>query len=132
METLRPYKLLVAGSRGFTDTARLAKEIMNLADNELRDFSVGIVTGMARGADLMAYQFAKEHNVICHKFPADWARHDRRAGFIRNEEMGVFSDGLLAFWDGESRGTKHMIEYMRKLGKDVRIIYYGAPENGSA
>ena len=36
----------------------------------------------------------------------------------------IVADGLLAFWDGQSRGTKQMIEYMRSLNKPVHIIHY--------
>jgi hypothetical protein len=79
---------------------------------------------MARGADMLGFQFAREHGVKCYQFPADWNQYGKRAGFIRNKQMGDFADGLLAFWDGESRGTKQMVEYMQSLKKPVHIIRY--------
>ena len=79
---------------------------------------------MAKGADSLGHFFAIQHNVAKYKFPADWIKYGKGAGFIRNKQMGDFADGLLAFWDGESRGTKQMVEYMRSLGKPVHIVNY--------
>lgn len=44
------------------------------------------------------------------------------AGYQRNERMAVYADALVAFWDGKSKGTKHMIELMEELGKPVVIF----------
>jgi hypothetical protein len=82
---------------------------------------------MARGADALGYQFAKTNNIMVYEFPADWSQ-GKSAGFKRNAQMGDFSDGLLAFWDGQSRGTKGMIEYMQRLGKPVHVVRYLAEE----
>jgi hypothetical protein len=43
---------------------------------------------------------------------------------MRNAEMAQFADGLLAFWDGESRGTDNMIQQMKRLGKPVKVVRY--------
>lgn len=48
--------------------------------------------------------------------------HYRSAGFRHNEQMGDIANGLIAFWDGESHGTKHMIEYAKSKGLDVNVI----------
>lgn len=124
---MNEFKLIVAGSRDFDDYVKASEDIHKLANGPLKDFGVSIVSGMARGADALAVRFAREHNVKCYKFPADWDKYGKAAGFKRNKAMGDFADGLLAFWDGESRGTKHMIEYMRSLKKSVRVIRYGEP-----
>lgn len=121
---MEEYNLIVAGGRDFTDEQLLAAELEKLANTELKAFAVNIVTGMARGADRLGYLYALEHGVMHHKFYADWDRLGRRAGIVRNEEMGRFADGLLAFWDQKSTGTKHMIEFMRAQQKPVRVIHY--------
>lgn len=118
------YKLIVAGGRDFTDSHRLGAELQRLASDELKNYEVSIVSGMARGADALGYQFAQDNSIECYEFPADWDTHGKRAGFKRNEDMAEFADGLLAFWDGKSRGTAHMIVAMQGLGKDTRIIRY--------
>lgn len=122
---MQPYKLIVAGGRDFTDYNWAKREIIRLGTVELKDYAVSIVCGMARGADAMGLRFAEEHGVVVHKFYADWDGLGKSAGHARNRDMGNFADGLLAFWDGRSRGTKGMIEYMRYLDKDVRVIEYG-------
>lgn len=118
------FKLIVAGGRNFTDYDLLSKVIIDLATIEYPELAISIVSGMAKGADSLGYIFAIKHNVAKYLFPADWNKYGKRAGYIRNREMGNFADGLLAFWDGKSRGTKHMIEYMGSLNKPVHIVHY--------
>ena len=77
-----------------------------------------------RGADQLAVRFAVTHDIKLYKFPANWDGFGKRAGFIRNTQMGDFADALLVFWDGQSNGTKHMIDYMHKLKKPVHIHIY--------
>lgn len=79
---------------------------------------------MARGADLLAYQFAKDCDEEVLEFPADWNKYGKRAGYLRNAQMAQIADGLLAFWDGKSKGTEHMIKTMQALNKPVQIISY--------
>jgi hypothetical protein len=38
--------------------------------------------------------------------------------------MAEYADGLIAFWDGKSKGTKHMIDIANKMGLKVRVIRY--------
>lgn len=120
---MKPFKLIVAGGRDFKDMDLFLKT-MQQVEQELAEYSVSLVSGMAKGADLMGYQFAKEYGITCYEFPADWNRYGKAAGFRRNQEMADFSDGLVAFWDGKSRGTKHMIETMEDQGKPVYIVEY--------
>ena len=125
------FKLIVAGGRDFRDGFILSHEIMHLAYGPLDDRNVSIVTGMARGADKLAWEFARVHGVKCYEYPANWREHGRRAGILRNEQMGRFADGLLAFWDGQSRGTRHMIQFMQETqGKPVWVFRYDEPDMG--
>ncbi len=120
------FKLIVAGGRNFCtpDHRALLEKVMWEVEQELSQFEVSLVSGMARGADRLAWEFAKAHGITCHEFPADWEKYGKAAGFRRNQEMADFSDGLVAFWDGQSRGTKHMIETMKAQGKFVYIVGY--------
>lgn len=117
------FKLIVAGGRDFNDRALMVASLNTFMDNNL-GLELSIVSGMARGADLLGHTLAKAHRVKVYEFPADWNLYGKRAGFVRNEAMGRFADGLLAFWDGESRGTYHMISFMKSLKKPVHIIKY--------
>ena len=85
---------------------------------------VQVVCGCARGADTLGKQFAEELGLKVLEYPADWDKYGKRAGYIRNEEMAKISNALIAFWDGESRGTKHMIDLAKEYGLPTRIIYY--------
>ena len=118
-------KLIVAGGRDFTDISRMDAELKNLVLNGTLPDDVELVCGMARGADITAYHLWKNiYENKWYEFEPDWKVEPRRAGFIRNEEMAEFADFLVAFWDGSSRGTKHMIETMKAKGKPVIIFRY--------
>lgn len=121
---MKEFKLIVAGGRDFADADLLARVLIGLADVEYADFDVSIVSGMAKGADALGYKFAHTHEVTCYAFHANWKKYGNSAGYVRNDEMAKFSDGLLAFWDGISHGTKHMIERMKTLGKPVTVVRY--------
>jgi hypothetical protein len=83
-----------------------------------------IVSGTASGPDTNAIFLARERNIPVKKFPADWNIYGKRAGPLRNEAMAKYADGLLALWDGKSRGTQHMIDTMRKMGKPVQVFTF--------
>lgn len=118
------FKLIVAGGRDFNDPVLLANKLNELANGAYKSQAVSIVSGMAKGADLLAYNFAINRDVKVYKFPANWDKYGKGAGYRRNEDMGRFADGLLAFWDGKSKGTKNMIDIMHRHGKDVLVINY--------
>ena len=118
------FKLIIAGGRDFNNYDEVKFQLHRLASNELDPYAVSVVSGTARGADAMGAAVARDLGVQLYEFPADWNQYGKRAGFLRNEEMGRFADGLLAFWDGQSSGTKHMIEFMKSLGKPTRVINY--------
>lgn len=108
-------KVIVAGSRGISDPLLVANAIRNSGFN-----ITGIVSGGARGVDRVGERWAEVHNIQITRFLPDWNR-GKAAGIIRNCQMGDYADALVAIWDGESKGTKHMIDYMRKLGKPVFV-----------
>lgn len=112
-------KVIIAGSRGFTDYKLLAEKM-----EVHREFITQVVSGGAHGADQLGKDWALEMGINWKTMPAKWNEHGREAGFIRNTEMAEYADGLVAFWDGKSRGTKHMILEARRLGLFVRTVRY--------
>ena len=112
-------KLIIAGSRNVTEYDELKHAIVNLSI-VIHDVTE-VVSGGARGADALGEKFAKEYNIPLKIFPANWDKHGKSAGYIRNAEMAKYADTLLALWDEESRGTKHMIDLMSKEKKKTYV-----------
>ena len=111
-------KTIVAGGRDFRDYALLIKELNKL--EKIKE----IVSGTARGADKLGERYAINNNIPVKQFPANWDKHGKSAGYKRNEKMAKYAKRLVAFWDGKSRGTKHMIDIARKQGLKVIVVRY--------
>lgn len=120
---MKSFKVIIAGGRDFADYT-LLKSKLDIALSSKTHLDIEIISGTARGADRLGEKYSMEAGHSLKKFPADWDTHGKSAGHIRNRQMGDYADALVAFWDGSSRGTKGMIEYMRKLNKPVRVIKY--------
>lgn len=116
--------VIIAGGRDFNDYALLAQTMNQLRlDGKILN-RIAIVSGMARGADSVGVQFANSHNILVKEFPAQWDKFGKSAGYRRNAEMAKEADVLVAFWDGKSKGTEHMINHMKTLNKHVHVINY--------
>lgn len=114
-------RLVIFGSRTCNPTPqriRVTLEELGIDESKITE----VVCGMARGADLAGLRYAAQTGIPVKKFPADWDRYGRRAGILRNAEMAEYADVGVGFWDGESRGTAHMIETLRGLGKRVEVV----------
>lgn len=115
-------KVIIAGSRNFTDYQKLKKECNQFL---LYKKNIEIVSGdHYKGADKLGIQYANEKGFNLIKFPAEWNKFGKTAGPIRNNKMAIFSDVLIAFWDGKSRGTKNMICLASQKGLKVKVVMY--------
>lgn len=121
---MKEFKLIVAGGRDFLDRDLMDQWIKQVLIELPDDNVVSIVSGMAPGADTLAYQWALCNKCKLYKYYARWQAEGKRAGYIRNQEMCDASDGLLAFHDGVSKGTKHMIQIARNAGLYVKVVNY--------
>lgn len=117
-------KVIVCGSRNFQNYPLLRKEM-----NEIKEKVGEVVCGEAKGADTLGRVWAQENGIKIKSFPANWQMYGSQAGYIRNCDMGDYADIAIAFWDGESSGTRDMIKYMEKLGKEVKVIQYNKTED---
>lgn len=120
----KSFFCLVVGSRGFSNYELLKRKLDKILQNKN---NVIIVSGGAKGADSLAERYAKEHNYPVKIFLAEWDKHGKAAGYIRNAKMheyiNQFSDrGIVAFWDGKSKGTQHNFDFARKYKTPIRII----------
>lgn len=122
-------RIMVTGSRTFSDRDL----IEHVLSETIRHGDV-IVHGGARGADLMAHEWAVYNSVKTDVYPvvsSDWQRFGKQAGILRNETMLDSGPKLvLAFWDGKSKGTAHAINEAKRRGIPVEI-HFGKPEEAS-
>lgn len=119
------FRVIIAGGRDFNDYQLLKQKCDSFLANKSRDCRVIIVSGTARGADRLGEQYANERGYQVERYPADWDRDGNSAGPIRNAKMAENADALIAFWDGESRGTYNMIDTaVRREDMLIRIVNY--------
>lgn len=83
-----------------------------------------VICGGANGADALGGQWGVAHHHTVEYFPAEWDQLGRKAGFVRNEQMACRGQILIAFWDGQSKGTRHMIDLALKHGLEVHVYRY--------
>lgn len=112
--------VLIAGGRTFNNYLafkQVVKEQLEHFETPFDgDYDINIITGLAHsGPDNMAIQYAREFGCQLTGWPALWDKYQKRAGMIRNAHMGKQDlHYAIVFWDGESHGTKNMIELLAK------------------
>lgn len=120
----RDFLVIVAGGRDFQDYNLMKEKLDELFLNVRKRRNIVIVSGKARGADSLGERYARENDFKVIEFPADWKQYGNGAGPRRNVEMAKVSHALVAFHDGSSRGTAHMIATATKMNLKVRVIHY--------
>ena len=111
--TTRPRRVLVTGSRTWTDTTiiRQALAVVWHPDTVL-------VTGACpHGADRLAEQCWEAWGGRVERWPADWDQHGRSAGYRRNQDMvHAGADVCLAFIREHSAGATHCATTAQRAG----------------
>ena len=105
-------KVAIIGSRGLSVT---------YLGRYLPKNTTEIVSGGAKGVDTSAREYALAHGIKLTEFLPECTRFCKSAPLKRNITIIEYSDIVLAFWDGKSRGTKFVIDNCRKLGVEVRV-----------
>ncbi len=110
-------KTIIAGSRNIKrmDQVAYAIEVCGWPVTE-------IISGNAPGVDKLGELYGHQHGLICKVFKANWNKFGRGAGFRRNVEMAEYAEALVAIWDGQSRGTEHMID--TAIANGLRVYVY--------
>ena len=106
-------KVAVAGSRSIKS--------IDFAEVGLSDGDI-VITGGAVGVDTVAERMAitAGHEVI--RIVPDYRQYGRAATHIRNRQIVDAADRVVVFWDGVSKGSKSVIDYGLKHGKEVKVI----------
>jgi len=112
-------RVLICGGRDYHDMNDLAKVLNTLDAKEGVSF---VIHGAAAGADSLAGRWAESRGKECEIYPADWSKHGRAAGPIRNKQM--LNEGkpdlVVAFPGG--RGTENMIKQATAAGVAVQRV----------
>lgn len=112
-------KTIIAGSRGITNFNIVAKAIQD------SQFPISeVVSGGAKGVDQLGERWAAQNKIPTRVFPAQWDKLGKSAGYRRNEDMAKYANALIAIWDGQSKGTKHMIDIAKSKGLQVYVIIH--------
>lgn len=109
-------KIAIVGSRNYSR--------LDLVRNYLTEnFSEGdiVISGGAFGVDSEAVVAANDLGFSSKVFYADWDKHGKAAGFIRNSLIVEAADVIIAFWDGSSRGTLDTLKKAKKAGKPYKV-----------
>lgn len=109
-------KVIIAGSRGIVNTANVFNKL-SLSSIDITE----VVCGEAQGVDRLGKQWAKGQGIPVKSFPAEWDKYGKSAGYRRNVDMADYADALIAIWDGESKGTQHMIDIAQGKGLQVEL-----------
>lgn len=123
-------KVIIAGSRTLNNLRYVETAVHQAVNKWMRQDQENwkaytrpeIVSGGAQGVDFQAELYAKKHTLPFKEFQADWDKHGKAAGIIRNIQMAEYADTLIAVWDGQSKGTFHMIGEMVKRNKQVYVL----------
>lgn len=108
-------KVIVAGSRNIDDY-KLVVDTINRSGYTITE----VVSGCATGVDRLGETWARANNVPIKEMPANWS-YGPKAGPMRNKLMAEYADAAVIIWDGESRGTRNMIENMIRRKKPYHI-----------
>lgn len=116
-------RLIIAGGRDFVQQSYFDATMVGYTS--LHGLPEEIVSGKClTGADKMGEELAVKEGIPVKEFVADWDKHGKAAGPIRNRQMAEYADIAIVFWDGKSRGSKNMIDEMNRLNKPVTVIRY--------
>jgi hypothetical protein len=113
-------KVIIAGSRNLGETKDHWEVLLEAIKASGFDITE-VVSGGAEGVDSMGEYYATSNSIKLKVFPAEWKKLGRKAGMCRNHVMADYGDALIAVWDGQSKGTAHMIERARRKGLEVYV-----------
>lgn len=130
-------RVIIAGSRSIEDREVFARAVMDSrlpVSNDPSETVEVVHGGCPEGVDAFAAAWADAYDWDTTVFsPWDpdsasdytWDEHGKAAGPRRNAQMAAYADALLAIWDGESRGTKSMIDVALVHALDVDVVVVG-------
>ena len=114
-------RIVVAGCRNYNNYEE-AKAYIDFCISRIKtDNTLIFVSGCCEGADMLGERYALENGFKIERYPAQWLKYGKSAGPKRNKIMAEISDYVICFWDGQSHGTKSMVNIAKQLNKPIRI-----------
>lgn len=120
-KTSNKISIGIVGTRSFNDYPFFKAKVTELIP---KDKEITIISGGAKGADTFAERYAKENSLNVKVFRPNWSLYGKSAGPIRNKDIILSSDIIIAFWDGKSPGTKSSINLALKHKRELHIVTY--------
>ena len=136
---MNTFYILVVGSRTITDYELVSNFLDYLLGDIPLQSHVVVVSGGAKGVDTLAEMYANECGFELKTFPLtkdDWyitdtktckKKYNKKAGYDRNKKMHEYiaqfpNRGVVAFWDGESKGTLHSVELAKQYNNPIKLV----------
>ena len=119
------FKIIVAGGRSFNNYDLLEQKLDYYLPSKINEgHDIVIISGTAKGADSLGEKYAINKGYEIERFPANWDKYGKSAGYRRNVDMANVADACIVFWDGTSPGSKHMIDIANTKRLALRIVNY--------
>lgn len=118
------FRVIIAGSRSFSDIELMRLKCDAILKAKVDTHEIVIVSGTAGGTDKLGEQYASERGYKVHRYPAKWDEFGRRAGYIRNQQMMDNADAVIVFWDGVSKGSRHMMDIAEAANAPLRVVRF--------
>ncbi len=109
--------LAVIGGRDFKDYDLMKQALDRMAPKK-------VISGGARGADILAERYCEEHEIDNVIYRPNWDLGSKPHEYERNVFIIHECTEVIAFWDGKSPGTKHCLDLAKEKGKQITVIPY--------
>lgn len=119
------FKVIIAGSREFDNYDMLKEKCDKILSRKVNEGEeIVIVSGTAKGADTLGEKYAEERGYKIERYPANWDKYGKRAGYLRNKKMAEVSNACIVFLSSkaENKGSKMMISIATEEKLLIRII----------
>lgn len=119
------FKVIIAGYREFDNYDMLKEKCDKILSRKVNEGEeIVIVSGTARGADTLGEKYAEERGYKIERYPANWDKYGKRAGYLRNKKMAEVSNACIVFLSSkaENKGSKMMISIATEEKLLIRVI----------
>jgi SLOG family YspA-like protein len=118
-------RVAIVGSRDWPEPEAVRDYVFSLSRDDT------VISGGAPGVDTQAELAADEYGLPFIKYSAKWDEFGRVAGFIRNKEIVMACDRLVAFHWRNSKGTALSIQLAKDMGKSTIVFTKSSGQLGN-